>query len=128
MNKNLENRILEITRKLKDEPKGKNKHFTFIVRRSRILSVGFNDYWCSHTMANKLGYRFNGIHSELSAYLKFREDKEKLSKCTLVNTRINSKGEIGYSKPCELCEKLIDKMGIKKVYFTNRNGEMERFI
>src|SRR5687768_2503603 len=98
MNKKLKEKILKKTREMRLVPTGRNKHLTFVTKRNSILSVGWNDTK-THPKAAEYGYRFDAIHSELSAILRFRGRIFDLKGCTLINTRINSLGNIGYSKP-----------------------------
>jgi deoxycytidylate deaminase len=126
MNEKLAKKIISITRKLKEVPNGRNRHFSFIVHRNRILSVGWNDYWNSHPACQKLGYRFSAIHSEFSAINRYRGEKKKLKKCVLINTRVNRFGEIGMSKPCEHCLELLSQINFRKVWYTNPDGIFEK--
>lgn len=123
MKPKLERRLLDISKRLIDIPNGKNKHFSFIIYKNKILSIGFNDYFTTHTKCKELGYRFDAMHSELSAVLKFRGSKKTLGQCVLVNTRINSFGQIGMSKPCHCCIRLIEQIGFKRVWYTNADGK-----
>jgi len=51
-------------------------------------------------MAKKFGYRFEEVHSELDALLRYRGPKDNL---TLVNFRYNRFGDMRISKPCSKC-------------------------
>jgi deoxycytidylate deaminase len=127
MTEKLKNKLLAITRELKSVPNGRNKHFSFILHRNRILSVGWNDYWTSHPESKRLGCRFDAIHSELSAVLRYRGPANKLRKCILVNTRVNVFDEIGMSRPCEFCQKLINEVSFRQVWFTDLTGNFQRY-
>jgi deoxycytidylate deaminase len=122
MNNDLREKILDLTKKYIDLPNGKNKHFSFIIRRNKILSIGWNDYFRTHPICKKLGYRFDAIHSETSSVLRYRGDTEDLRFCELVNTRINSMGKIGMACPCDICKKFIISTGIRRVHYTDING------
>lgn len=54
----------------------------------------------THPMAKKYGYRFDEVHSELDALLRYKGPKDGL---TLVNYRVNRQGELRMAKPCNLC-------------------------
>lgn len=111
-----------------NESQGKNKHFTFLFRSGKLVGYGVNDSWTTHTISHELGYRFSAIHSEISAYLRYRGDRKNLAKHVLINSRINSFHEIGYSKPCEKCMKFIKDKGIKKIFYTGYDGEFHKLI
>ena len=109
------------------------RHFTFIYRGNRLLSVGLNS---PKTHPNNLMYRYKnredmdisrmvGTHSEMSAVLKMGEVTPK--GLTLVNTRINRKGFLDLSRPCNGCLDMITKMGFREVYHTTREGRFVLF-
>lgn len=123
MNDRIKEKVLEITKRLRDVPDSRCRHFTFIIHKNRILSLGWNNSWKTHSWSKEMGHRFSCIHSEVSAILRYRGSKRKLRKCVLVNTRINRFGEFGMSKPCDICDHMISQIGFKEVYYTNQNGE-----
>jgi hypothetical protein len=127
MTEKLQKKILALSRELKNVPNGRNKHFSFILHRNRILSIGWNDYWTSHPESKRLGCRFDAIHSELSAVLRYRGPASKLKRCILINTRVNSLDEIGMSRPCPSCEGLIHEIPFRQVWFTDINGIFQRY-
>lgn len=65
-----------------------------------------------------------GTHSEMSAVLKM--DGEDCRGLTLVNTRVNRRGRLDYSRPCEGCTDLIRSLGFREVYHTARDGSFVR--
>ena len=48
----------------------------------------------------------------------------KLSKTTLIVIRVNSSGQMVNSKPCKHCTKMLIFYGIKKIIYSNKNGEL----
>jgi deoxycytidylate deaminase len=122
MTPKLQKKLLSIVDRFKNLPRSKNKHFSFIIRRNKILSFGYNDGWKTSPQSQKNGYRFNSIHSELASLIKYRSDYSQLRKCKLINLRINRFGEIGMSRPCANCMKFITSLGINRIYYTNREG------
>jgi deoxycytidylate deaminase len=106
------------------DPNNNFQHFSFLVRRTKILSIGINSNR-SHTAAKKFGHYMNNIHSELSAIVHFPKSQD-ITRCTLYNVRIlKSDNSIAMSKPCKHCKKLIYAFGIKKVLYTNYQGNFE---
>lgn len=100
----------------------KNKHFSFIVKRSKIVSFGWNQPNKTHTMAAKFGYKFPYIHSELSAIKNFPHPNSHLDGLTLINVRIDKRGKINMAKPCKNCMNLIRFFGIRQVIYTGVNN------
>ena len=75
------------------------KHVSLIVRKNEIVSVGTNNFR-THPLAKKYGYRFDEVHSELDALLRYKGPKDNL---VLVNYRFNRFGDMRMSKPCCFC-------------------------
>jgi tRNA(Arg) A34 adenosine deaminase TadA len=129
MNLNIFSQIIDITKSLKDLPYGKNRHFSFITRGNKIISFGYNNSWKTHPIAKICNYRFDSIHSELAALLKFKlhyRGLDFLKKCSLVNTRINRFGDFCMSRPCVNCLKWISLIKFKDIYYTKGNGDFEK--
>lgn len=82
----------------------------------KILSVGFNQV---HVQRKKLhpkfqNYRFN-VHAEASCILNARCD---LKGCEIVVVRINKKGELRNSKPCQHCWNYLEFTMLKRVWYS----------
>ena len=75
------------------------KHVSMIVRKNEIVSVGTN-HFRTHPQAKKYGYRFDEVHSELDALLRYKGPKDDLR---LINFRFNRFGEMRISRPCCKC-------------------------
>ncbi len=123
MTQNTLNKLLRMSFDMIDIPNAQNKHFTFLLDKTKIVSVGWNDNWTTHTEAKRLGYYQNAMHSELSAILRYRGPNWKLSKLSLVNIRVNTLGQVCMSHPCSGCVRLLDMYNLnKKVWYTNEQG------
>lgn len=127
MNNKIKKRLVALSHKLYHVPEGKNKHFSFILDKSKIIAFGTNDGFKTHPKAKELQYRFCAIHSELSAILRYRGKDKDFSHFTLVNIRINHDKNLGMSKPCEICQQLIESLGFAKVFYTDYNGQFIRY-
>ena len=75
------------------------KHVSIIVRKNEVVSVGTNNFR-THPKAKELGYRFDEVHSELDALLRYKGPKDNLK---LINYRFNRFGTMRISKPCCKC-------------------------
>lgn len=103
----------EVTLKI-ERPK---KHTSLILRKGVVVSVGTNDNR-THPLAKKYGYRYDEVHSELDALLRYRGPKNNL---VLVNYRMNRFGDFRRSKPC--CKCMPWCIGIfDKIYYTTHDG------
>lgn len=111
---------------------GRAFHLTAIFKKSRIISVGINNYKKTHPKIEKLKYlnkekvRYNAcIHSELSAWLKL--NKKDCSGFVFVNVRIDKNDRIGMSYPCCGCKKLLKEIKFKKFYYTSPDGHFMEY-
>ena len=75
------------------------KHTSLIIRKGNIVSIGTNQNK-THPLAKKYGYRYNEVHSELDALLRYKGPKDNLK---LINYRFNRFGDMRMSKPCCVC-------------------------
>jgi tRNA(Arg) A34 adenosine deaminase TadA len=123
VNSQLFNKLCKIAKSLRND--SRYKHFSFILHKKRIVSVGWNNTNKSHPIAKKYGHRFNSRHSEVHAVSKFPYRIKKLRDCVIVNIRLTKKGKIAISKPCRFCQQFLAEIRIKEVWFTNDNERLE---
>jgi len=129
------NKYINLTYAIKDDKrpvKCRCKHYSFIVYKNKLLSIGFNNPLKTHPLNLRYKYKgrennnigeYIGVHSELSAILKYG-----FTDCTnhiLVNTRLTIANNIANSKPCGGCQNLLKQLNFKKVYYTNNSGKFE---
>ena len=101
-----------------------HRHYTFIFRRNKLLSVGHNS-----TLTHPLAQRFGclAIHAELKA-IQLLDNKEILPKCKVINVRINKRGQFRLSSPCQSCCKLLSYLGVQQVYYSTSQGRYEKLL
>lgn len=122
-------RLTEIAYALrgKHDSNGRAWHCSFILKKSKILSIGLNNYVKTHPKLKELGYSsMSGIHSELSACIKL--GMMDCNGLTIVNFRIDNNNKLNLSKPCRHCERLIKALNFSSIYFTNENGMFEEYV
>ena len=85
-----------------------------VVRKNKIVGKGFNIV-CSNG-----NDRYTGIHAEISAInhttARLRQN------ATVIVARVSNTGKLGMSKPCESCETILRKLGIKRVWYSTADG------
>lgn len=91
------------------------KHVSVILRKNEIVSIGTNNFR-THPQAKKLGYRFDEVHSELDALLRYKGPKDNLK---LFNFRFNRFKNMRMSKPCCNCLPWCDALFDEIWYSTN---------
>ena len=119
--KSLVNKCLKFV----DMPNGRSKHFSFIMDGNKPLSFGWNNTRKTHPRSAKFKYRFNNIHSELDAIVNYLKiyTVEDLRKYTLVNIRLLKDKSVRLSKPCHVCDRLLDAFGIVNVLYSTDRGD-----
>lgn len=133
ISKKLANRCISIARSMAPEPRKdiRNSHFTFMVRKGTIMSIGMNN-----PKTNTKNVNFNYVdcnnenignevmtHSEMSSVVKFGE--KDCSDIVFVNIRLDRNGNLNNSCPCRGCKSLLESVGYKKVFYSTKNGDFE---
>ena len=129
------NKIIEVTYALinKHNADLRCRHFSFILDRNRIISIGMNSTK-THPMNLKYNYinknkekisDIVGTHSELNAVIKL--GIEDCSRLTLVNTRINRNNLLDHSAPCNGCSDMIKQLNFKNVYHTDSQANFVQY-
>ena len=106
-----------------------SRHWTFLLRKNRIVSIGRNRAYHSHPICKRLGYRFETLHSEADCILKVYRDIPNMGPLKMINVRLSTQSlerkqpVLRMSKPCIGCMKLLSGLPqIKKVYYSTDHG------
>jgi tRNA(Arg) A34 adenosine deaminase TadA len=126
MNEKLQSKLLKIAYANLELPQGRQKHFSFILKKKRIISFGWNNGWKTHPLSKEYGHRFDSLHAEVMAVNNVPYGID-LAECKLVNVRIIPSGFIGLSHPCFHCRKLIHDLKFKEVYYSSPKG-FQRYV
>lgn len=119
MNQKILNKAIETSFNLKHLTPGRSKHFSFLIRKNKIVSIGWNNGSKSHPIAAKFNYQSQAIHSELHCIL----NADKIDKkCYMINIRIGQKDEILMSCPCQFCQTLLLHYNIRDVLYSTKEG------
>ena len=110
------NRIVKIHKKQIKKSNLRCKHTSYIIYKNKIISHGLNEKK-TDTFAAKNGYKYPFKHSEMVALKKFLLYKIDPKKVILVNFRLIN-NQFAIAAPCKNCLSLIQKFGIKHIYFT----------
>lgn len=97
-----------------EKSNGYYRHGAVVVYRNKIISAASNVYLSKYTIEKP----HNSIHAEINALIHVK-NKHILKHCLLYVVRINNKGEIKQSKPCQNCMNIILRYKIKLCYYSN---------
>lgn len=102
-------------------------HFSFVIQSNKIIDWGMNNKRIPaihngyHNRINDLSYSPK-THSEVDAWKKAKGLLDKKKSFNLINIRLNKKGEIRNSRPCECCFEILKAMGCSKFYYSSSVG------
>jgi deoxycytidylate deaminase len=97
-------------------------HGAVIVKGGRILSRGINRPKTNAFINIFAHYEGSNIHAECDAILRGRK-KTNLSGAKMFVARMRKIDKMpGTSKPCMMCQEIMSRYGIKKVFYTDVNG------
>lgn len=98
-------------------------HTATLRRRNKIIATSRNTIG---TRSRGSGWDDQSLHAE-RAVVKSLGDISQLRGCTLEVVRLNKRGEIRNSKPCENCvmflQKCIKAYGLRRVIYSSDNDD-----
>ncbi len=105
-------RVLDDCKTLAQKSDMLHKHGCIIVKNGNVVSTGFNQRYTKKKIQEC--HDVTSWHAEMIAIRKCT--KELLCQSDLYIVRIGS--GFKYSKPCSICSKKIEKLGIRNVYYS----------
>lgn len=124
------NIALTLLPKAKEYRNTKNKffHFAFGYKKNKLLAIGQNNPEKTHTQALLLAKRFNiesnhpYLHAETDLISRLWGKYYIDSNLKLVVVRLNKRGQLRNSKPCDKCSIILESLGITQVWWSIDNG------
>ena len=113
--------------RFKPNPFQRRYHFTIAFDGNKPILICQNNPIKINHKAYKIGQQFNiqtyqdfpYVHSESYLISKLLDRYNSIdTNLSIVNVRINRQGRILLSKPCENCQKILDAVGLDKIYWT----------
>ena len=101
--------------------KGKFRLGAILVYRNSIVSVGMNSYKTHPLMAARTSWPF--LHAEQHAII--RAGLDNCEGLDLYIARVLKNNDLAISKPCDVCIKLIEDVGIKNVYHSTNTKDFK---
>jgi deoxycytidylate deaminase len=110
----------------------RSRHAAAIIYRNRIIALGTN-HFKTHPFQIKYRRRPDAIylHAEVAAIKRaiWHLSEKEMRRAILISVRIKYDNQLnprlGISKPCEGCQRAIAEFGIRHVYYTTENQEIE---
>jgi hypothetical protein len=121
---------LSLLPKAKVSRKTKNKffHFAFGYKKNKLLAIGQNNPEKTHTQALLLAKRFNTdtdhpyLHAETDLISRLWGKHYIDNSLKIVVVRLNKRGQLRCSKPCDQCDYILKALGINKIWWSIDNG------
>lgn len=121
---------LSLLPKAKKNRSTRNKffHFAFGFKKNKLIAIGQNNPEKTHTQALLLAKRFNldyqhpYLHAETDLISKLWGKYYIDDSLKMVIVRLNKKGQLRNSKPCEKCEVVLSALGINKIWWSTDYG------
>ena len=92
-----------------------HKHGCVLVKKGQIISKGFN-FRLPETIAHNSNVP--SIHAEISALNGIKKETVQDSDMYVVRVDPSCRQRVRYSKPCPHCSFIINKVGIRNVYYS----------
>ena len=114
--------------KMNRNTKNKFFHFAFGYKKNKLLAIGQNNPEKTHTQALILAQRFNiqneypYLHAETDLISRLWGKHYVDNSLKMVIVRLNKRGQLRCSKPCERCDQIIRSLGLNKVWWSTDNG------
>lgn len=116
--------FIKIAKKEALKSKYQYKLGCILVHGSKIVSKGHNKSTKTHKIAyyNHDHLEFATVHAEVDTLINV--SKEIARKSDLYVVRVRRKDhKFAMAKPCKMCEKIIKKMGVKRIIYTINDNE-----
>ena len=98
----------------------RTKHFAFLFRRNRIISIGWNELKTTPFNLIHGYYPLSRIHAEAKCLKNARQ--KNLKHCSIAVLRIDRNNRLNMSAPCQFCAKVLKLFDIEDIYYTDWNG------
>jgi len=102
------------------------KHAAALIDGDRIYSAGVNQFVKTVNIklknSNEIQTHFRTIHAEISVFSRI--PKKTAKGLDILVIRINKNFALKNSRPCNHCIDKLKKIGIRKVFYSNQDGNI----
>jgi deoxycytidylate deaminase len=119
---NNEKSFLSVARYMASKSKSRQRHGAVIVKSGRVIGTGYNKNK-NHPMSVSPEHikTHCSRHAEIEA---IKDANFSVQGAILYVARVNRQGEDRNSKPCKYCQVVIQSTNIKKVIYTEGEGNV----
>lgn len=94
-----------------------------IFKNARIISIGNNNIRSCSLISKKYKTYENSLHAEQAAILN--SPRKSLKRANIFVIRLSAdKKFLRMAKPCKMCMKFIEYVGIENIFYSNSRGEI----
>jgi deoxycytidylate deaminase len=103
------------------------RHGAALFKGKKVFAVGYNKSIKQIAMTNNKIYKIT-LHAEESALLKARQqyDMRGEANIIIIRSKVRTNGQVDLlnSRPCDNCINKMMKSGIRKVYYSDKDGNI----
>lgn len=112
---------LKLAKRMAEKSEADHRHGCVVLKKGKPIATGFNKYSLTPFAISK-GYFTT--HAEIDAFAKLRH-REDIGPVDILVVRINNKGELLLSKPCQHCMRVLKEMyNINKIMYSESDGSI----
>ena len=108
-------------------------HYAFAIRKSKVVAFGKNNLSDASKTALRIGRSLNiekwkeypYIHAECDVISQL-DDKYDKNELEIISLRINRTGQFRFAKPCINCQKTLQILGYKNIWWSLNSQEKTR--
>jgi deoxycytidylate deaminase len=97
-----------------------HKHSACLIKNGKVFSIGVNKYYESNVIRDNSGKL--SVHAEISALMSANIKQTKGFDILII--RVNKTLNLLNSRPCNACIEKLRQKGIRKAYYSDRNGNI----
>lgn len=111
---------LELLKKIANDSIVYYKHAAALLYNDTIYSYGINKFIKEIKIDNQIYYKT--MHAEITVFEKL--PKKKVRGMDILVIRVNKNLTLKNSRPCSQCIDKLSKLGIRKVFYSNEEGDI----
>jgi deoxycytidylate deaminase len=120
--------ILDLLKKIAMHSNIHFKHGAALIHKDlfkKEIGLGFNKFIKEITIRkdNVTQTHYKTIHAEVDALCSY-PNKKKIKGMDLIVIRVNKNAALKQSRPCNQCISKLNKLGIRKVFYSNEKGDI----